>query len=99
MKKILTAVAAGALMSLGGLASAAEPMQLTDNQMDSVAAGQVSAATTSGFAVVGVVASGADTAAFLRVTPFSVTRVTTASAATISSGFLVGARASAASSF
>ena len=99
MKKVLTAIAAGALMSLGGLASAAEPVQLTDNQMDSVAAGQTSVATTAGFAAIGVVASAANTSAYQRVTPFTLTRVTTASAATISAGVLVGATASAASTF
>ena len=99
MKKVLTAVAAGALMSLGGLASAAEPVQLTDNQMDSVAAGQVSVAFTRGSAEIGVVASGAETRSFERVTATSTIRVTSASAATIASGVDVHARAAAFSSF
>ena len=99
MKKILVAIAAGGLMSLGGLASAAEPVQLTDNQMDSVAAGQASWAFTRGSAEIGVVASGAETRSFERVTATSTIRVTSASAATIASGIDVHASAAAGSSF
>lgn len=39
MKKTFFAIAAGSLMSIAGFASAAEPMQLTEGQMDGVAAG------------------------------------------------------------
>lgn len=100
MKKTLTALAAGILMSAGGLASAAEPVQLTDSQMDNVAAGGMeSIATTSGFALFGTVASGAETGAVVRYTWGSVTKRTYASSATISSGLLVTATASAGSSF
>jgi len=86
MKKTLTAIAATALMSLAGVASAAEPMQLDDSQMDNVSAGQVSFSVTAGAALIGTVASGSDTSAFTRITPRSRTYVTTASSATIATG-------------
>ncbi|RJF92502.1 hypothetical protein [Noviherbaspirillum saxi] len=99
MKKVLTTIAASTLMSLGGLASAAEPVQLSDSQMDSVAAGQTSIATTSGFALIGTVASGADTSTYARYRWGSVTKVTTASSASLASGVFVATTASAGSSF
>ena len=48
MKKILLTIAAGSLMSVAGLASAAEPVQLTDTQMDKVAAGGYSIDVAAG---------------------------------------------------
>lgn len=100
MKKTLTALAAGVLLSAGGVASAAEPVQLSDSQMDTVAAGGMeSVATTSGFALIGTVASGAETGAYARYTWGSVTKKTYASSATIASGVLVVSTASAGSSF
>lgn len=100
MKKTLTAIAAGVLLSAGGLASAAEPVQLTDSQMDNVAAGGMqSLATTSGFALFGTVASGAETGAIVKYRWGSVTKATYASSATISTGVLVTATATAGSSF
>lgn len=100
MKKTLIALATGALMSMGGIASAAE--QLSDTQMDQVAAGTYtpySLATTSGFALIGATASGASTTAYSRTTWFSTTRSTTAGAATVASGFFVGSTATAGSGF
>jgi hypothetical protein len=100
MKRTLIALAAGTLMSVGGLANAAE--QLSDNQMDQVAAGTYtpfSLATTSGFALIGTVASGAETSAYSRTTWYSKTMKTTASAATISTGVFVKSTASAGSGF
>lgn len=100
MKKTITTLAAGLLMSAAGLASAAEPVQLSDSDMDKVAAGAMqSVATTSGFALFGTVASGAETGAYVRYSWGSVTKKTYASSATISSGILVTATASAGSSF
>lgn len=100
MKSTLIALAAGALISAGGLANAAE--QLNDNQMDLVAAGTYtpfSLATTGGFALIGTVASGADSNAYSRTTWFSSTKYTSAGAATVSSGILVTSSASAGSGF
>lgn len=97
MKKFLTAASAAALLGFAGIASAAEPVQLTDSQMDAVSAGQSSVATSGGFAGFGTVASGADTNAYVRYRCGTVTKYTAASAATISSGVVVGATASAGS--
>lgn len=97
MKKTITALAATALVSVAGFASAAEPVQLTDSEMDTVSAGQSSWATSSGFALIGTVASGADTEAWVRYRNGTVTKYTAASAATLSSGFLVTATASSGS--
>lgn len=97
MKKMLTALAAGTLMSLAGLASAAEPMQLTDSQMDSVAAGNApfSWAATGGHAERGIVISAAITGASER----NGNRSTFAAAATLARGHDVSAFAAAGSGF
>lgn len=101
MKKTLIALATGALLSVGGIASAAE--QLSDTQMDQVAAGTyytpTSIATSSGFALFGSTASGANSTAYSRTTWFSNTMRTTAGAATVSSGLVVTSTASAGSGF
>jgi len=95
MKKTLAAIAAGALLSIGGFASAAEPMQLTDNQMDTISAGQSSWASSGGHAIFGVVATGADSSSASYF--HGAVKVTNASTATIALGFGVGAGASAGS--
>lgn len=38
-KQVFALLAGGALLALGGTANAAEPLRLTDNQMDAVSAG------------------------------------------------------------
>jgi hypothetical protein len=45
---IMTSVVAGLLLVCAGLANAAEPVALTDRQMDSVAAGTVSTVAAAG---------------------------------------------------
>lgn len=98
MKKTLTAIAATALMSLAGVVSAAEPMQLDDSQMDNVsAAGMSSFSITAGRVLIGTVASGSETAAYTRITPWSRTYQTTASSATIATGVGVVAGSAAGS--
>jgi hypothetical protein len=44
---IMTSVVAGLLLACAGLANAAEPVALTDSQMDSVAAGTATTAVAS----------------------------------------------------
>lgn len=98
MKKTLTAIAATALMSLAGIAGAAEPVQLNDSQMDNVSAGAMASYTfTGGAALLGAVASGSQTSAYTRVGPWSMTMRTTASSATIATGVGVIAGSSAGS--
>jgi 1-aminocyclopropane-1-carboxylate deaminase/D-cysteine desulfhydrase-like pyridoxal-dependent ACC family enzyme len=65
MKKTLTSIAAVALFSAAGFASAAEPMQLTEAQMDGVSAGSAviisSSAGGSAGAVLGYANSTSET--------------------------------------
>lgn len=98
MKKLFTAASAAALMSLAGLANAAEPLQLTDSQMDNVSAGQSSSVSTGGTAVFGTIATGADTGTLVKYRWGSVVKQTSAGGATMVSGFLIRAGASAGSS-
>jgi hypothetical protein len=98
MKKLFATAVATACLSLAGVAGAAEPVQLTDNQMDAVSAGQTSIATTGGFALIGAVASGATTSANVTYKPWYVSKTTSASAATLAVGAVVTAHASAGSS-
>lgn len=61
MKKTLSALAATALLSAAGLAGAAEPVQLTESQMDTVSAGATSIATGTFFAGLGAGYSNSST--------------------------------------
>lgn len=97
MKKLLTAAAATALLSLAGLANAAEPLQLSDNQMDSVSAGQSSSVSTGGAAVFGTLTSAVETGTQVTY-GWRVVKQTYASGGTTVSGFLIRAGASAGSS-
>lgn len=97
MKKIISAVAAGALMSVAGLASAAEPMQLNDSQMDTVSAGAISVAAGQALAVFGTVISNTGSGTSVVLTPVSLTAETYANSFNLASGFLVGAASEAAS--
>ncbi len=63
MKKTLYAVAASALFSIAGLAGAAEPLQLSENQMDNVSAGWTSVASGSSWALLGSSVSTSGTSA------------------------------------
>lgn len=96
MKRTIMALAAGALMSVGGFSYAAET--LSDSQLDQVAAGTYtpySWATTSGLVLVGGTASGASTGA--TFTPLGM--ATGASATTVAIGLVAGSTASAGSGF
>lgn len=95
-KKAIISVLTGTMMSIAGVASAAEPMQLSEAQMDSVSAGvQQSVATGSASAVLGTAFAGARTAAFAS----GPVRITTASALGVALGVGAGATTSAGSSF
>lgn len=83
------------LFFASGLASAAEPMQLTDSQMDAVSAGQWSVASGSAFSWYGTASSQATTSAYSR----GPVRITSASAIGVAIGFGSGATAAAGSSF
>lgn len=96
MKKLITAAAATTLMAFAGLASAAEPLQLSDNQMDSVSAGQSSSVSSGGTAVFGTITTGVETGTQVRYGSF-VVKQTFASGGTSVSGFLIRAYASAGS--
>lgn len=96
MKKILSAVAAGALLSVGGFASAAEPVQLNDSQMDQVSAGAYSYATGGAGALIGTAVSASSSGTQVKVKPWSYTATTNASSFNLASGFLVGAASEAA---
>lgn len=63
-KKVIISVLTGTLMSVAGLAGAAEPVQLSETQMDSVSAGQQSAAAGSASALLGTAFVGVTTTAF-----------------------------------
>jgi hypothetical protein len=88
--KIMTSVIAGLLLACAGLANAAEPVALTDSQMDSVAAGAT-------FAVAGATASAlygfAASAATTRSISFGLLDASSATAAGVAFG--IGARTSA----
>lgn len=97
MKKLFTAVAATTLLSLGGFANAAEPLQLSDAQMDNVSAGQSSSVSTGGSAVYGTLATGADTGTTVKYR-WTVVKQTYAGGSTMVSGYRITAGASAGSS-
>ena len=98
MKRTIIALAAGALMSVGSFAYAAEA--LSDGQMDQVAAGTYyptpySWANTSGVVFVGGTASGASSSGSLTSSGL----FTGASSATLAIGAVAGSTASAGSGF
>jgi hypothetical protein len=90
-----TPVLAVGLVLVAGLASASEPMQLTESQMDAVSAGQVSVASGSALSWYGTASSQATTSAFSQWP----VRITNASAISVATGFGARATASAGSSF
>ena len=94
-KNTFTPMLAAALICAAGLASAAEPMQLTESQMDAVSAGQVSVASGSALSWYGTASSQATTSAYSRWP----VRVTSASAISVATGFGSLATASASSTF
>lgn len=96
MKRMLiTATLTGALLSAGA-AGAAPPLQLTDEQMDSVAAaGQSSVAAGYASALVGTAYVKANTSAYSN----GPVRITRASALSVATGVGARASASAASTF
>jgi len=96
MKKILSAVAAGALLSIGGFASAAEPVELNDSQMDQVSAGAYSYATGAAGAVIGTAISASSSSTEVKVKPWYYRATTEASSFNLATGFLVGATSEAA---
>lgn len=97
MKKTAWASAvAGVLISAASLASAAEPLQLTESQMDGVSAGaQMSYSTGTASALIGTAYSRSSTSA-VASGPVRITRASTLSLAT---GFGVTATSSAGSTF
>jgi len=95
MKKTLSAVAASALLSVAGLASAAEPMQLDDSQMDSVSAGATSVAAGLATALFGTVVSDSNSGTEVVLTPISVTATTYAGSFNLATGLLVSATSQA----
>ena len=99
MKRTLAAIATGTVLSIGGIASAAEPVQLTDTQMDAVAAGQYSHASSGGSAWIGIVFSTADSGSYSSSNWCYTVKVTNASAGTLSFGAGASAHASAGSGF
>lgn len=96
MKKIISAAAASALMSVAGLASAAEPMQLSDNQMDTVSAGAISIAAGGAGALLGTVISNTSSGTAIVLTPVSLSAITSANSFNFGSGLLVFAGSEAA---
>jgi hypothetical protein len=92
--KLFTAAVATVLLASAGLASAAEPVALTDNQMDTVAAGAITS-TSAGLAtaVLGFGTTASDTSA--RVTYFS--RTTNSTSVALAAGLLPLAVTSASS--
>ena len=95
MKKTLIALAAGTLMSVAGFASAAEPMQLTENQMDAVAAGTGGGTITVVSEAGGTASARNGFASSYSETSASVNGVRTSAS---SSNFAYGKRARASSS-
>lgn len=92
--KILKASVATLLLAGAGLASAAEPVTLTDTQMDTVAAGAVTSISAGfGAALFGAGASASQTAAVLTPTSAS----TAAASAALGFGVLPIAATAAAS--
>lgn len=65
MKSLIKAAAASVLLCVAGWAAAAEPVALSDNQMDSVAAGTYlhSGSGGSAFALLGLAGTGTTTSA------------------------------------
>lgn len=96
MIKIFKSLVAGGVLCAAGIAGAAEPVQLTEAQMDSVsAAGQRSWATGSASSLFGTAYARTDTYA-VQAGPVRITR---ASALSVATGFGSSATASAGSAF
>ncbi len=93
--KFISAAVGSLLLVSAGLVSAAEPVTLTDSQMDTVSAGRISS-TSSGVAaaLLGFATTGSTTDA--RVTYFS--SKTEASSVSLATGLLPVAATTAASS-
>lgn len=95
-KKALASAIAAGLLCAAGLASAAEPMQLTESQMDSVSAGgQSSVAYGTASAWYGTAYVKVSTSAYQN----GGLRTTRASALSVATGFGASAHSSAASTF
>ncbi|WP_147376936.1 hypothetical protein [Noviherbaspirillum saxi] len=95
LKKAFLPMLMGSLFSVSDLACAVEPMQLTESQMDTVSAGQTSAAVGSASSLFGT--------AHVRATTYAYSggsvRITRAGALSVATGFGSLASASAGSSF
>lgn len=95
MKKTIGSLIAGLLLAATGVASAAEPVTLTDSQMDTVAAGSVSSTSFgTALALLGASTSSSTTAAVLT----SSFAATGSASASLSLGVLPVAITAAASS-
>lgn len=92
--KLFRTAVASVLVASAGLACAAEPVNLTDSQMDKVAAGALTS-TSAGVAaaLVGFATTASDTTA--RVTYYS--RTTESSSAALAAGLLPAAATAATS--
>jgi hypothetical protein len=86
MKKTLYAVAASALFSVAGLAGAAEPVELTENQMDIVSAGAYSGAGGTAWAIYGDAVSATSSSTKQVYLPWFVKKETEASTFNYASG-------------
>lgn len=94
--KILRCLLAGGMLCAGTIAGAAEPLQLSEAQMDSVSAGaQNSWATGTASALVGTAYARSSTSAYSS----GPVRTTRASALSVATGIGASATASAGSSF
>jgi hypothetical protein len=94
MKKVTGSLVAGLLLAGAGLANAAEPVALTDSQMDSVAAGAIgSISFGASAALLGFAASASTTSAVVTATSYT----TSASSAALAAGLLPIATTGAAS--
>lgn len=98
MKKALSAIAATALLSVAGLASASEPLQLSDNQMDTVSAGSTSVAAGLATAVWGTTISNSSAGTLVVITPIAVAAATHANSFNLATGYYVLASSAAAAS-
>lgn len=98
MKKSLFAVAAAAMLSAAGMAGAAEPVQLTESQMDTVSAGATSSAGGAFFAGLGAGYSNSSTGTYQSYTWYGVHKITWADNETAAAGLIVGGTSSASSS-
>lgn len=95
MKKTLVSFAAVTLMSAAGFASAAQPVQLTETQMDNVAAGTKIVLTSTAGGSAGAVLGYAGSSSKTKMNVLGQTMQSSSS--NKAKGFLVGASSNAGS--